>query len=171
MVKDVNNKQNKIAVCFWYGKVYPRIIDYIMLFGIIFSLIPVPIIVYMSVTQKSFALIIVAIMCLANWVCSLWLFDMLKRMRKGIKTALTDAVEVEAISYRSNKEGNKDFVFYKDARFTVEFFYKGERVKITSSTPTLKNAILGYKAFLPYENKKINILYSPSQSHVLILNK
>lgn len=164
-------EKTKIAVCFWFGKVYPKVLDVVMLIGAILSWIPVPILMYQLVVNKMIALIFVVALCLITGVVTLWLYVVLKKMRGEISKALIDGIEVKAIAYRTNSLGEKVFVLEKDARLTVEFSYGGEQLKITSAKPTLKNVTLGYKAFLPYENKRVRILYSPSQKHVLILGK
>lgn len=165
-------KKTKIAACFWYGRVYPKIIDYTCLIAVIISIAGIPYLTYSAMIFQEYILFILVAMLLFGLPIFLWVFIVLKKMRKRIGIALIDAVELQASAYRTNGAGKKGmFLLEKEARLTVEFVYNEEKMKITSETPSYARILLGYKAFCQYENKKIRILYSPSQKHVLILKE
>ena len=164
-------EKTKIAACFWYGKVYSKAIDWIVFVGMICGVILLPGIFELFLRNPEFPFLFLAFFALGGSVVMCWGFVVLRKMRKSISVALLDAVELEAKAYRTNAEGEKRYVIDSEARLTVEFRYEGEWMKITSAKPSYKNVLLGQKAFRPYENKKVKILYSPSQKHVLILKQ
>jgi hypothetical protein len=93
----------------------------------------------------------------------LWAIIRNKRIKKNYFMA-RDAVETKASVNRLAIISPN----YRPSQIQVSFIFNGEK-KSKISKPG--NAISGYhKIFAKYNNKKINILYSPKYDQVLILH-
>ena len=165
------DKRYRIVASLEYGKVYSIIIQSICLIGIIAGIFCIPGIIILFIREYQpglFLLIFFFGLCLPSLVYG---YLSIRTVRKKVSLALKDAVELRGEAVITDANGHSLGVKYsEDCYLTIKFLYKGEKFIRRSAKPSLKRPFIKFdKLFRKYERKTVQILYSESQDHVLII--
>ena len=106
-----------------------------------------------------------------------YLYFISRKQRKEVKKALKDAVVITAQTTITDMRGKAvgtrfNNILTEKQRLAVKFFYNGEKIIKLSAPQNIKRPFIKNKRmFLKYGNRKVQILYSPTENHVLLIKQ
>ena len=168
--------KRKIVATLSYGKVPSRFMVGVFTTMLIGCIILLPIIVSTLIAEKQYQFLIISIFAivLGLFLSGYFLFHCYKINNK-IKLWKQDAVLLKAKSKIVAEQRVPSYGVTEDkvAKISVTFKYEGKRIKIVSEEQGEKDFFhskVGFdKLFKEYDDREIDILYSPRFHQVMIL--
>lgn len=172
---DLGTDKKKIVATLSYGKVPPAFLVVIFITMLLCSIILVPITIIIAVGENQYDFLFLLTFSIVGIPLSTYfLFDYC-RAKQMIKLWKQDAVLLKAKSKIIAEQWVSSHVMIQDkvVKLSVTFKYEGKKMKIVSGEQGKKDLfhpIVGFdKLFEQYDDREIDILYSPRFDQVMIL--
>ena len=173
-MKKGKTEKEKIVATLTYGRVCPKGIFIVVLYGLIGSIIAIPGIIYWAIDESAYGVLAGLIPFGIFGFGFAFFIGFHAKINKKIKQWKKDAVKLWAVTKTVGNITNT-FLGVQKIKIAVKFYYNDQKIKQTSGELNdIRESIFymqpGYDAvFQKYANKQIEILYSPSYNQVMIL--
>ena len=168
----MNKNEHKIIANFKDGQHYGLGLHYVLFIGGLCAPAMVVGLVFVLIIEFDFAFVFLIVFAMFFLILCVYCYIKLLEQRKNIKKALQDAVMVDAVIKRIQCDGwsqQERVLFYSQC--VAEFVYDNKEIQITSGKPRKMKPFIKQHLYDKYIDRRIKVLYSPSQQEILIPQK